>query len=762
MKRIALLFAILMGFSDLSYAQEEVFYSSYRPQGWDIYLSKDDGFNFSRFTEHESLDYDAKISVDGQWVVFTSERNGRPQLFIKNTDDNSNPRLLVSSNSMQDQVDFSPDGQWIVFVSSHQGNADIYRLPFKPLETLNISDAVNLTNDPSGDFRPSFSNNGQYIAFSSDRAHEIMPHPRFVFAMRRTGDIYVLNVNTLETKRLTKSSDWEGSPVWSADDQHIVYYSANREAPFRIKKMDANGDNHEQISLDDISSMSPLVINDERMLFTKRNGDSRAYSILEINTKTKELSTQFVQAMDMFNVDYHPSGIMVYHGGVKPQNSSTNLNEFAGDLLVKNSPQVVNDLPNQPLFLFGVRRSIAAPATPDGKIVYAVSNVNSFQSAITPFAFVVLLLPALAVFWLIFGVFKSIKNRKTIAFWKYLLLSIIALVIVVFIVKTTDDQLFATAIPLNQVKSFLFVITIILLVFSGLFWFMFKTRDKQQQPTALLYKHYSLVFFPYSLVTLYAGFFLSSFFNTDQDFYVVDYQKNKIEHLFNFHPDGDFNPRFANIIDSKVTPDGEYLHFTVGGFRQSSTILGGVYRYHFKDKSIELMTELEGNNGFADYSANNKVMVYRSGKTGNMDIYVKENGSTINLTNSEAKEAFPAISNDGNKIVFCSDATGIDKNGIVKTMDIFIVERQENGWSAPKQLTNYAGQEAHPHFSPDGEWLIYTSEEFGINDEQPLVQPYIFNPQMYGEIVAMRLSDQKTFRLTHNKWEDGAPLWLKK
>jgi hypothetical protein len=57
--------------------------------------------------------------------------------------------------------------------------------------------------------------------------------------------------------------------------------------------------------------------------------------------------------------------------------------------------------------------------------------------------------------------------------------------------------------------------------------------------------------------------------------------------------------------------------------------------------------------------------------------------------------------------------------------------------------------------------LIYTSEEFGIFDEQPLIQPFIFSPQMYGEIVVLRLSDGYKIRLTHNKWEDGAPLWVR-
>ena len=52
-------------------------------------------------------------------------------------------------------------------------------------------------------------------------------------------------------------------------------------------------------------------------------------------------------------------------------------------------------------------------------------------------------------------------------------------------------------------------------------------------------------------------------------------------------------------------------------------------------------------------------------------------------------------------------------------------------------------------------------QNFGIMDEQPLIQNYFFSPQMYGEIVALRLRDMKKIRLTHNKWEEGAPQWVK-
>ena len=745
----------------ISQAQEKVFYSSFRPQGWDIYLSKDDGKSFSKFTEHESLDYDAKISPDGKYLVFTSERGGKPQLYIKSITGDSIPRLLVKSSSMQDQVDFSPDGKWMVFVSTHEGNADIYKLPFQPSDTLSVATAVNLTHNRGGDFRPKFSNDGKSIAFSSDRAHPTIPlTPRLVFALQRTGDIYVMNEDGSETKRLTNSERWEGSPAWSNDDQEIIYYSAKRNENFKLFKMSKTGGDALQLSPDTYSCLSPLIKADGAILFTSFVDGPNGFSILEIDPKTQEIDSTLVQQMNMLNVDYNDLGIMVYHGGETPPDEPTNLNDFSGDLLVKNSPLFVNDLPNKTLSLYGVRRAFSAPATPDGKIVYGVSIANSFQEVIAPHAYLVLLLPILAIIWFLFGIYMSIKKRKTIAFWKHIIFSVVAVLIVLFIIKTTDDQLFFNIMPLSTIKSFLLISAAILLALGLFVYLVYMKRKKVQNPSTSLYKLYALMLIPYALIVCYAGLFLSSFFNTEKDFYAVDYATNEIEKLFNFRPDDDFNPQFSNIIDTKVTPDGKYLQFSVGGFRRSPQAKGCVYRYHFKDKSLERITDLESNTGFADFSEDNKVMVFRSGRSGNMDIYVQENDTIINITNSIAKEAFPVISHDGTKIAYSSDIKGLDKDGIVKTMDIFITERVSGGWSEPIQLTTYKGQEAHAHFSPDGEWLIYSSEEYGINDEQPLVQSFIFSPQMYGEITAIRLADNKKFRLTHNKWEDGAPLWL--
>jgi len=78
----------------------------------------------------------------------------------------------------------------------------------------------------------------------------------------------------------------------------------------------------------------------------------------------------------------------------------------------------------------------------------------------------------------------------------------------------------------------------------------------------------------------------------------------------------------------------------------------------------------------------------------------------------------------------------------------------------PQRITNDSGQTSHPYYSPDGKWNCYTSERGGINDEEPVVQEVVFAPQMYGDIYLQQLSDGRTIRVTHNKWEDGTVFWL--
>lgn len=79
----SILLTLVFSCTGIGQSVERIFYSTFSPQDWDIYISKDNGKNFEKFTDHPSLDYNAVISPDGQWVVFTSERSGIPQLYLK-------------------------------------------------------------------------------------------------------------------------------------------------------------------------------------------------------------------------------------------------------------------------------------------------------------------------------------------------------------------------------------------------------------------------------------------------------------------------------------------------------------------------------------------------------------------------------------------------------------------------------------------------------------------------------------------------------
>jgi Tol biopolymer transport system component len=120
------------------------------------------------------------------------------------------------------------------------------------------------------------------------------------------------------------------------------------------------------------------------------------------------------------------------------------------------------------------------------------------------------------------------------------------------------------------------------------------------------------------------------------------------------------------------------------------------------------------------------------------------------LTRHDATDTMPAFSPQGGRIAFASDRDG--------NFEIYLIDLDGAGRPGRLQrLTQHPGLDTHPVFSPDGRWVAYTSERGGLDDETPLIP--VFNAQPYGEIVATRIEDGLTVRLTHNKWEDGLPEW---
>lgn len=746
-------------------AQERVFFSSFSPESWEIYLSKDDGKSFEAITDHPALDYDAVISPDEQWIVFTSERNGIPQLHGIPVDGSAEPKLLIQSDSFQDQVTFSPDGNQIAFVASHEGNAEIYLMDFLPDSTQHITRAKNLTNHPGGDFRPSFSPDGRFLAFSSDRAHAIRPHRVFPFAMDRIGDIYNLDLETGNLNRLTEEEAWDGSPKWAADGKHIYFYSGRKNNQPAIFKMKADGSEVTQLSDSSHLGLSPALISEGKLAYTTVNPEADRVYQLTLDIDSQQVDTLYRGELDLFNPHRSKSGLWVAHGAKTAKEIESNRGGFSGNLIGAGFPLVKNQDALH-LELTAIRRAFAAPPDPNGPFLVfdyfdQADPTKIFIDGATFWVWIALILVLLSVGMLIWGLYLGIKNRKKIRYWKFLLAVLggligLAAVLGVFFYFFLIDFMKFDYLPFATFGLFLILGGLALLCYFK--WK--KARNSSSSPSTLpayLFRTFLIL----SFLCIYLGFFAGYFFQVKAELFRVNYQTLESERIHVITPQAGVHPAFGTVIDLKYLPDGSGLLFTTGPFRGDQGSKATVWEYDFADKSQRNLTQMNNNSGFGDYSAAKDRLVFRSDRDGNFDIFVKENGLLTNLTNSSSRENFPVISPDGNKIAFVGDQNGKDVGGGIKTMDIYLIEREGDGWSAPEQLTFTQSQTGHPHFSPDGEWLIYTTEEYGINDEQPLSQSFIFSPQMYGEIVALRLRDGKKVKLTHNKWEEGAPLWVK-
>jgi dipeptidyl aminopeptidase/acylaminoacyl peptidase len=135
------------GDARLSPDGQQIVFTSYRNGGRDIYLMESDGSNLRRLTRHAADDINPSWSPDGRWIVFASNRN-RDQtmtsvyhLYIMATDGSNQCQLTQGEKSAQEPV-WSPDGQWIAYTSWLQGEVYLVRPNGQDNHTLPLPVAV--------------------------------------------------------------------------------------------------------------------------------------------------------------------------------------------------------------------------------------------------------------------------------------------------------------------------------------------------------------------------------------------------------------------------------------------------------------------------------------------------------------------------------------------------------------------------------------------------------------------------------------------
>jgi TolB protein len=197
-------------------AADRILMTRLGPSQASLFVSNADGSGERVLTEG-ALDYNPAWSPDGQWIVFTSERNGSADLYSVRTDGSGLERL-TDNPAYNDQAAFSPDGSQIVFVTTRAGGtANLWILDLKTRR------ATPLTSGPGGNFRPAWSPDGRWIAFSSDRESSL-PTAKGRWERLHLVDIYLARPDGSGLKRLSRHGDFCGNPKWSRDSTSVVAY----------------------------------------------------------------------------------------------------------------------------------------------------------------------------------------------------------------------------------------------------------------------------------------------------------------------------------------------------------------------------------------------------------------------------------------------------------------------------------------------------------------------------------------------------------
>ncbi len=250
-----------------------------------LFIADADGRNEKPVLPAESLDYNASFSTDGRWIIFTSERAGSADIYRVHPDGSGLERL-TSDPAYEDQAALSPDGSTLAFVSTRgSGMADIWLLD------LATHKYRNLTNHPSN-FRPSWSPDGKWIAFTSDRD----THPGRVsgaggsthggFEFLQSTNLYVISADGGRLRQLTQTSGFAGSPKWSADGRRIVYYESSVQeswdsrrrlgptetAMSQIVSVDVEQGERKQLTGGPGMKVSPQWLSASRVAYVKKQG----------------------------------------------------------------------------------------------------------------------------------------------------------------------------------------------------------------------------------------------------------------------------------------------------------------------------------------------------------------------------------------------------------------------------------------------------------------------------------------------------------
>jgi eukaryotic-like serine/threonine-protein kinase len=209
-------------------------------EGGNIWMMGPDGGNPKQLTSNtEGVNRYPRVSPDGHYIVFKSDRTGSPQIWRMDSDGN-NPKQLTNGPFQESVPDCSPDGKWVVY-SKWGPEKGVWKVPMEGGNPIRLNDAE--VHDPT------ISPDGKMIAYSYEDPSANLQHGVAIMAFEGGPPTKRFDIpqpthfrwaadghSLLYTKRESGVANIWSRPIAGGTPKQISHFNSERITEFNLSR----------------------------------------------------------------------------------------------------------------------------------------------------------------------------------------------------------------------------------------------------------------------------------------------------------------------------------------------------------------------------------------------------------------------------------------------------------------------------------------------------------------------------------------------
>jgi tricorn protease len=188
----------------------------------DIWTANENGSGIQRLTDNKARDIYPRFSPDGNWIAFSSNRDGNYDVFVIPTA-GGKPKQLTFHTADDNVVGWSPDGRKVLFASTRAKGAfpTVATLFEVPVEG-GVEEPLPVDWGASGSYSP----DGKKLAFMRHPSVWSRKHYRGAYA----ADLWVMDTAAKSYAKISGQDDYKGNWLWPMYGDGAIYFVSDRTA----------------------------------------------------------------------------------------------------------------------------------------------------------------------------------------------------------------------------------------------------------------------------------------------------------------------------------------------------------------------------------------------------------------------------------------------------------------------------------------------------------------------------------------------------